>query len=58
MNPEKLLEHAGAVQAAHDAERERERLRRRVARLDAKVQAGHGNLAAFRDKIAAAAGER
>jgi len=48
----RLIEHAAAVKAAHDAGRERERLRRRVARLDAKVQAGHANLAAFRDKTA------
>ena len=51
-DPEKLLEHAAAVKAAHDAGRERERLRRRVARLDAKVQAGHVNLRPFRDRTA------
>ncbi len=55
---QRLLELAASVKAAHDAERERERLRRRVARLDAKVQAGHANLASFRDKLAAAGVER
>ena len=54
MNPERLLEHASAVQAAHDTERERERTRRELARLDRLIQAGHDHLKPVRDKLAAA----
>ncbi len=56
MTPERLLEHAAAVKAAHDGEHDR--ARRELDRLDALIQAGHDHLKPVRAKIAAAAGER
>ena len=55
MNPEKLLEHAAAVRAAHDGERA---ARRKLAKLDKKISAGHDHLRPLRSKLATAAGER
>jgi len=49
MSPELLLEHAAAVQAAHDGDRER--LRRKLARLDARVSAGDAHLAGHRASV-------
>ncbi len=54
MTPERLLEHAAAVRVARNAERDR--ARRKLARLDRKVAGGHAHLKPFRDKTAAAAG--
>ncbi len=56
MTPERILQLADAVRLAHDGERAR--ARRKLAKLDAKVSAGHEHLRPLRDKIAAAAGER
>ena len=52
--PEKLLELAASVQAAHDGERDR--ARRKLAKLDAKLAAGHTHLEPLRAKLASAAG--
>jgi len=56
MNPERLLQLADDVQAAHNAERDR--ARHKIAKLDKKISAGHTNLAPLRARLAAAAGER
>ncbi len=57
MNPEKLLEHAAAVKAAHDGEHDR--ARRKLDRLDKKIATGaHDHLEPLRSKLAAAAGGR
>jgi len=59
MTPERLLEHADAVKAAHDGGvHVHDRARRELERLDALIQAGHDHLRPVRAKIAAAAGER
>ena len=45
MEPERTLEHAERVRQAYQRERE-------LARLERKVQAGHENLAGYRDRLA------
>ncbi len=51
IDAEKLLEHAEAVRIAYGKERN-------LRRLERKIEAGHGHLAEYRDRLAAALGRR
>lgn len=46
MSPERVLEHAEKVRELYTAEHE-------LAKLEAKIAAGHTNLTSFRDRLAA-----